>query len=207
MASAASATATVFCRAPDPSPRLAVLGVLGTERQVATRDAIRSTWLPGGANMGILALFALRGIGVQPTTLDEAAVRGDMIFLRSEAAQSKLVGPIWSLFLWYDCALSAWPAATLIGKAETDTWQDLPGVAARVLADLEALRSRASKAHHPPAEPLIYWGVMETFNWNLRVQRPKGCMRARHTASTDVSACATPPPAETTNWRTTCRSL
>ena len=178
MATAPSAKvdAPSFCRPVDSTPHLAVLGVLGTEHQIDVRAAIRATWLPGGADADILANFVLRGLGVQSATLEEAAQHRDIVFVRSESGQSRLVGPIWSLFLWLECAYAAWPHAKLIGRAETDTWQDLPGVAARLLADFEALRVRAQRSTETTSTspPLIYWGVMESFHWNLRVQRPKG---------------------------------
>ena len=105
-----------FCRPPDATPRLAVVGVLGVEPQVAVRDAIRQTWLPRGAAANMLALFVLRGIGLAPATHAELHTHGDIVLLRAEAVQSRLVGPLWSAWLWLECAMHAWPTAQLIGS-------------------------------------------------------------------------------------------
>lgn len=163
-----------FCRPPDATPRLAVIGALGVEKQLEVRDAIRQTWLPLGASADMLALFVLRGIGLEAGTISEAGTQGDIVFVRSEASLPRLIGPLWSSWLWLECAVQAWPNAQLIGKAETDTWIDLPGVAARIHADLAAIDLRHDRAAVAAGPPQIYWGVMESFHWNLHDQRPKG---------------------------------
>ena len=178
-----SAAEPAFCRPRDATARLAVLGVLGVESQSAVRLAIRNTCLPGGAAADILALFALRGVGIRQSTADEAARHGDVVFLRAHTEQSRFTGPLWSAWLWFECALDAWPGAQLIGKAESDVWVHLPGVAARIQRDFDALRRRAAArstrgaaggAPPPSAPPSIYWGIMETFQWDLKLQRPRG---------------------------------
>ena len=178
---AASGTSMQFCRPTDSQQRLAVLGIIGVESQAAVRASIRSTWLPGGTAADVLALFVLRGIGALPETVAEAETHGDMVFLPSQSAQSRLVGPIWSLWKWYECALQAWPEVTLVGKAETDVWLDLPGIASRVHADFAALRRHARTHRHGlRGDVHMYWGVMESFHWDLHSQRPKGtCDTAR----------------------------
>ena len=214
-----SAGSVAFCRPTDPTPRLAVVGVIGVETQRSVRDAIRRTWLPGASMADMLALFVLRGIGVQTSTLDEASQHQDVLFLQSDASMSRLVGPLHSLWQWLECAHRAWPGATFIGKAETDTWLDLPGIAARVLVDLEAidqdLAASAStmpstvpqeRANRVRGSPRVYWGIMESFHWNLRPQRPKGfaykfggaptkCyVREPGPPSAPTGAVRTPPP-------------
>ena len=134
--------APAFCRPVDATPRLAVLGILGVESQSAVRRSIRRSWLPGGAEADILPLFVLRGLNASASTLAEAEEHGDSVFLRAEASQSRFTGPLWSLWLWLDCARTAWPHAKLIGKAESDVWLHLPGIATRLRADFEALGRR-----------------------------------------------------------------
>jgi hypothetical protein len=117
-----------------------VLGILSVEKQEVAREAIRRTWLPGGAAADILSLFVLRGINALDATFQEASTYGDVVFLRANATLTRMVGPIWSTWLWLECAVEAWPSARLLGKAEVDVWLHLPGIAARLLADLKGTR-------------------------------------------------------------------
>lgn len=169
-----------FCAAPDATPRLAVLGVLGIEAHSATRTAIRDTWLHTGEASGILARFVLRGIGAKDATQAEASQHGDIIFVESESAQMRNSGPLMSLVQWLDCALIAFPRTQLVGKGEEDTWLHLPGLASRLRLDLRALQLRQRQQqstkddHHRSSAPSVYWGVQETFHWELAAQRPLG---------------------------------
>ena len=158
-----------YCRAPDPTHYLAVIGVIGIASQVPVRDAIRRTWLHDDSGR-ILSQFVLRGIGVSPSTVAEAATHQDMVFLPANVSIARMTGPLWSNWLWLQCARTAWPHSRLIGKAETDVWLHLPGIGLRLLADMHAwARQRSDKPH-----PRIYWGVFESFHWDLSVQRPHG---------------------------------
>ena len=66
----------------------------------------------------------------------------------------------------------------LVGKADDDVWAHLPGVAAHVRGSLDALvRRRAVQGQRRDAHgrpPLIYWGIMETYNWNFNQSSPIG---------------------------------
>lgn len=115
--------------------------------------------------------FVLRGLNASASTLAEAEEHDDIVFLRAEASQSRFTGPLWSLWLWLDCARTAWPHAKLIGKAESDVWLHLPGIASRLRADFEALGRRDPQL---PSLPSIYWGVVESFHWDIYSQRPHG---------------------------------
>ena len=155
-----------YCRPPDPTPRLAVLGSLGIEEHSATRSAIRRTWMSRGSMSGdVLPFFVLRGVGARESTISEAAARGDIIFLETNASQPRTSGPLSSLLLWLECAIVAWPAASLIGKTEEDVWLHLPGIAHRLRLDMRAIQSRQQKGLEKgssSASLRIYWGLMET---------------------------------------------
>ena len=86
------------------------------------RAAARSTWMANlTAGSGILPRFVLRGLDVSPDVLSEQKQHGDIVFVRAAQSLSRAAGPLHSIFLWWECALYAWPNAALIGKADDDT--------------------------------------------------------------------------------------
>jgi len=58
----------------------------------------------------------------------------------------------------------------MIGKADDDVWAHLTGTAALLRGSLEATR-RAMKLDSA-AKVRLYWGVMESYSWELKTQRP-----------------------------------
>ena len=160
-----------FCSPPDHTPLLAALGVMGVESHYATRAAIRQTWLRTGEADGIVSRFVLRGVGANDTTFVEAAANGDIIFVDAQAKLPRSSGPLLSLVLWIDCALIAWPRAQFIAKGEEDTWLHLPGLASRLRLDMAALQARRPNGS---AALRLFWGVQESFHWELAAQRPLG---------------------------------
>lgn len=109
----------------DSWPRLAVLGVLSTEERLPLRSAIRRTWArtplsfpssPSPPSSLILPRFVMRVINTSSAVLAEAASQGDVVLVRAPARAERAKGPLLSLFLWFRCALVAWPAARMIGK-------------------------------------------------------------------------------------------
>ena len=90
------------------------------------REAHRDTWMH--ATQDVLAKFVLRGIGAAAGTVREWR-QGDIVFLPALASLDRPSGPLFSLILWLRCALSAWPAAGFIGKADDDVWVHLPATA------------------------------------------------------------------------------
>ena len=161
----------LFCATPDRSARLAVLGVLSADSRILLRHAARRTYVLAAAKSGILPRFVLRGIGAAPSTVREANLHHDIIFVQANANASRMSGPLESLLLWLRCAISAWPAATLVGKADDDTWMNLPSVASHLRASLEALQASSSQSQLSGPSAL-YWGQMETYHWDFHTQRP-----------------------------------
>ena len=121
-----------MCAARDAEARhLAVLGVLstGTPR---FRQAARDTWLSELVRgSGILTRFVIRAGDGGPSMeeIAEQRAHGDIVFVDAPAGLERAAGPLRSLFLWWECALHAWPNVPLIGKADEDTWLHLRGVA------------------------------------------------------------------------------
>ena len=143
-----------FCAAPDTRALFAVLGVV-THQQSSFRHSIRRTWLPS-PEAGVVTRLVMRGFNASAAVIDEAAQFGDIIFLPSSASLDKNVGPLQSTWQWLECAISAWPRAALIGKAEDDVWVHLPGV-------LESLRAGSAALGKLDLRSL-YWGNIETCN-------------------------------------------
>ena len=149
-----------FCAAPDTRALFAVLGVV-THEQSSFRHLIRRTWLPS-PEAGVITRLVMRGLNASAAVIDEAAQFGDTIFLSSSAHLSKDVGPLLSTWQWLECAVSAWPRAALIGKAEDDVWVHLPGV-------LESLRAGSAALGNIGLRSM-YWGMIETCNTTHRTR-------------------------------------
>jgi hypothetical protein len=161
--SGARTDAPSFCPERRESPLLAALGIFTLDEHTAHRSSIRSTWLADAAPAGIGAAFVLHGLGARLESLREAETHGDIVFLRAPAVMACHSGPLQKLVLWLSCAVSAYPRATLIGKADDDVWAHAGGVAAHLRATLAAVGGR-----------LLLWGIMESYHWDLHRHRPAG---------------------------------
>jgi len=156
------------CAQRDESPLLAALGILSHEARTEFRQAIRSSWLRAPAAPSIARRFVLRYRAASMRVQREAAAQGDVVFVDAEESLSRARGPLVSLSLWWRCALYAWPNAAVIGKADDDTWINLPGVEAHLSASLAAVQEQYASAE--PAS--VYWGIFETFHWETNIHRP-----------------------------------
>ena len=163
-----------FCARPDPEPYLAAIGIFSLDDHRRHRVAIRASWLRSAARASMIARFVLHGLAARSDVLAEATAHGDTVFLRAEAVMSCKAGPLRKLLLWLECALSAWPRAELIGKADDDTWVHLPGVAAHVSRSLSALQAKGL-----PRAALV-WGSIESYHWHEGVHRPVGFTGMRY---------------------------
>ena len=143
-----------FCAAPDTRALFAVLGVV-THEKSGFRHSIRRSWLPS-PEAGVVTRLVMRGFNASAAVVDEAAQFGDIVFLPSSASLSEYSGPLQSTWQWLECAVSAWPRAALIGKAEDDVWVHLPGVLESLRAGSEALGKFNLRS--------MYWGMVETCN-------------------------------------------
>lgn len=162
------------CARRDATPRIGVLGILSAAEQPQFRVAARRTWLAGQnvreAAGGLAVRFVVRGSRhPPPDLLREARSEHDLILIDAPALDRRS-GPLVSLLLWLDCALTAWPTATLVGKADDDVWLDLAGVELHLRLTLAAVLNRS----HAPHPPLLSWGVMETYSWDTTSQLPRG---------------------------------
>ena len=106
-------------------------------------------------------------------------------------------GPLLKLTLWLKCALEAWPAASMIGKADDDVWAHLSGVALSLRQTMAQLRQEkssgepqlvrvprgpakrisASRTHVSYVDPAgrrgaQVWGALEAFHWHRQYHRP-----------------------------------
>jgi len=168
-ADASEPTADVehFCPEMSESTLFAVLGIFTVDEHDRHRREIRSTWL--ASPVAIHSYFVLCGLGALKRTIDEARAQGDMIFLQCPARMPCMQGTLRKLISWLRCAQSAWPSASLIGKADDDTWVHLPDVERTLRHTLLKLA-----LEQPHASPLLYWGSMESYHWDLEMRRPVG---------------------------------
>ena len=170
----AVANAARFCAPLDTRSWLGVLGVFSTAHGARARAALRASWMrreQGGDELAttIVPRFVLRGLGVRPALLDEAAAHNDTVFVEAASAMSCKAGPLRKLTLWLGCAVAAWPNARFIGKGDDDVWADLPGVALSVTASLA----------HLGAGTQLVWGNLEAFHWHAHLHRPVGFSQRR----------------------------
>ena len=85
-----------FCPAPDPTPRLAVLGIFSSEDHQDLRMAIRSSWLHSGLSEldgGILSRFVIRGLGAKGQTLLESEAQNDTVLIAAPSGLNRRAGP------------------------------------------------------------------------------------------------------------------
>ena len=170
----AVANAARFCSPPDHRAWLAVLGVFSTAHGARARAALRASWMrrerrDDEPTETIVPRFVLRGLGVRPELLDEAAAHNDTVFVEAASVMSCKAGPLRKLQLWLSCAVAAWPHARFIGKGDDDVWADLPGVALSVAASLT----------HLGAGTQLVWGALEAFHWHAHLHRPVGFSQRR----------------------------
>ncbi|KAL3899644.1 MAG: hypothetical protein SGPRY_012609, partial [Prymnesium sp.] len=157
----------------DSTPRLAVLGIFSAEDHHVLRKTIRSTWLFDiRADADILPRFVIRGIGLSKETTQESEEYHDTVMLAARSSLNRRAGPLASLLLWFGCVVKVWPHAQLVGKADDDIWSDLTGTAALLRGSLEA--TRVALDLESVAQVQLYWGMMETFSWEVDSQRPVG---------------------------------
>ena len=89
-----------------------VATLAGTSVEHAVRpSAARLQAVPGEVSDGILTRFVMRGQVAAGSTLRESLAHSDIELLPAPANLSRTVGPLVTLFLWFECALSKWPAA------------------------------------------------------------------------------------------------
>ena len=161
-----------FCATPDPLPHLAILGVLSAEDNTEFRRALRASWMQvghttlGGDGTDIQVRFVMRGLGVRSATVEEGQIHGDTVFVRARSELGRSSGPLMSLLLWLRCAHVAWPAASLIGKADDDVWADLPRIALIMQRSLEALDANGTR------QPRVLVGHLEGYSWDEAAHRP-----------------------------------
>ena len=162
----------MLCAAPDPSPRLGALGILSAAEQPKFRNIARRTWMAGAAAReaagGLAVRFVIRGIGASAEMHREVRTAHDVILLRAPSLNRRS-GPLVSLIMWMECALEAWPNAGLIGKADDDVWIHLTGVELHLRLTLSAISKRSERR-----SPLMYWGVQETYSWDVSSHLPWG---------------------------------
>ena len=155
-------SATPMCAPRDAGARhLAVLGVLSTGAP-RFRQAARDTWLSElSSGSSILTRFVMRAAGgASAELIAEHRTHGDIVFVNAPAGLERAAGPLRSIFLWWECALRAWPNVHLIGKADEDTWLHLRGVAsllARSVRECErTLRLKPVRLCAPIETPNVY---------------------------------------------------
>ena len=154
---------------------LAALGVFSAEANAAYRRHVRASWLAAPDASDIKARFVMRGLAVRSETLHEARAHGDTLFVRARSELGRSSGPLVSLVLWYQCAISAWPRAQLIGKADDDVWADLPRITHLLRTSLDALQAAAAlqgDAAGAAASPRILFGELEQYSWDDEAHRP-----------------------------------
>ena len=164
-----------FCARREPHERLAILGVFTADEHGARRSVVRHWLTPTGGDphgSGLLARFVARGQGSTPLLDQEAVEYGDVVFLRAPASMSRNNGPLLTLILWLECAVFAWPHATLIGKADDDVWVHVDATTAHLQGSLRALRDSVTPSSDQT--PQMYWGLMETYGWSFTSHRPIG---------------------------------
>ena len=161
-----------------PIAPLAAIGILSHGGNHEIRDWIRQGWLSPSAaaaahdRHGIIARFVLRGIGAPPSQREEASRHGDVVFVEARHDLGRFQGPLHSLFLWWRAACDAWPSVAFIGKADDDTYLNLPGIANHLLESLSAV-SEATRS----AQPRIYWGAFEQYSFDETRHVPLGFLQ------------------------------
>lgn len=160
-----------FCFEGNSARLYGVLGVFTVDDRALLRDAHRKSWMAPALQFpsvrgSLAARFVARAAGAElPVLLRESQAHGDITFLNASATAPRSTGPLLTLLAWWECAVTAWPGATFIGKADDDVWIDLPRVGAHLHSTHADLCGR-----HPT--PRVYWGLMESYSWQLETQMP-----------------------------------
>jgi hypothetical protein len=168
-----------YCSRRDFTPWYAVLGVFSYYKDAPQRTAIRSSWMSPNISDsgGILSRFVIRAdesteyVGRPDPSIEvlrEHTEHRDILFVPAAANMSRALGPLRTLQLWMACAVSAFPYASLIGKADDDTWITLKDVSSH----LRASASWLTAAHLHKVPPLMYWGMIETYSMNVSKGEP-----------------------------------
>ena len=134
-------------------------------------QALRSSWMRKSNAADIVARFVMRGLG--SAAEDEASRHEDIVFVQAHATANRKIGPLQSLVLWWQCAVEAWPQASLIGKADDDIWVQMIATAGHLRGSLAALAAQPRFARDQRS-PGLFWGLMETFHWSSVRNRPVG---------------------------------
>lgn len=154
------------CDAPVNVAELrAVLGILSHEPRLRLRNAIRATWLVD-LPRSFAARFVVRGgsdLSGTDALRDEAGRHGDVTFVRARSDLLRENGALLSLFLWLQCALTVYPAARFVGKADDDVWLQPSGWLS-LLATAEARGGGGG----------LYIGSMEGYHWQVNDRAPVG---------------------------------
>jgi len=155
--------ANSFCAQPELERQLlAVIGVFSTENNYAARLAIRKSWMRTAQQS--LVRFVIRGYGVHAQLLNESEQAADIVFVREDPELSCRASPLRKLMLWLKCVAMAWPAASLVGKADDDTWVHLASIEHWLHATLMNVDVRGS----------LYWGAFETYHWHTGLHTHSG---------------------------------
>lgn len=144
---------------------VAALGVLsGGANRAPMRNASRHAWLDVAPMAGIAGQFVLRGLGLahNATAWTEADRFGDMLFLNTSAELTRQVGPLVSLFYWYECAMQQYPDAPFVGKMDDDAWLQPIGIG-------EILRNALPWVDQKWA---AYVGRFECYSWHVVDEGP-----------------------------------
>ena len=111
-----------------------------------------------GAVDQILVNFVLGINGANDADAAEKARFSDIIFVRENSQLNSFASRLQKHVQWFECALVAWPAAMMVGKADDDAWVNLPAVSHSLRMVLDALP--------PSAASHLYWGSFETYHWH-----------------------------------------
>ena len=174
----------------DRQPLLGILGVIShsSSEQRALRDSLRETARVGqdvvplhtpGNKGRLVSRFVLRvsdevlrlpngTVATRDEVQSEAKLHADVVLIEQGCAQSGVNlrcpgGALRSTLAWLRCALIGWPAALTVGKAETDTYLHLPGVAHHLQQSVVAMEKHS--AHIAASQPpQLFWGAFESYH-------------------------------------------
>ena len=145
---------------------LAALGVVSYDANIRTvmRNATRHSWLSSAPTFGLAAHFVLRGLHIPESSLvwGESKAHGDLLLLNASTHMNRQVGPLVSLFLWYECATEQYPEVPFVGKLDDDAWLQVPGMAAILSA----------ATHWADRKWAAYIGRLECYSWHVVDEGP-----------------------------------
>ena len=145
---------------------LAALGVVSYDANIRTvmRNATRHSWLSSAPTFGLAAHFVLRGLHIPESSLvwGESKAHGDLLLLNASTHMNRQVGPLVSLFMWYECATVQYPEVPFVGKLDDDAWLQVPGMAAILSA----------ATHWADRKWAAYIGRLECYSWHVVDEGP-----------------------------------